>query len=200
MTEPTQPDKVTAAFNALWADATLGPEVRRRVKALYPDVQIPEDTYDPLVAPLKAELEALKAERDAERKAAAEAAEAAAKEKAEREQATVQQNFEAAIANARQKYNLTDEGFDKMCERIKATGNYADADAAAAWVAQQTPPPAQAGPYLGPQQLNLYSPDGEHEERLKLLHRSPDKFLDAELRDFAADAAKYCAEAGFPYQ
>lgn len=191
--ETPQTDRVREAFNALWGDKTLGAQVRAKVKEIYPDVQTPEDQFDPYVAPLKAELEAMRAERAAEK-------EAAATEKVEREKVAAQANLEASLEAARRKFNLTGDGFDKMCERMKATGNYTDAEAAAAWVVQQTPLPAAPGPYLGPQNINLFG-SSEKDENFALLHADPQgRFLDAEFTAFMKDPAGYCAEAGFAYQ
>src|SRR5581483_11507755 len=138
-------------FNEFWNDSgEAGRALRAKAKEKWPtDVKLPEEAAEPLVAPLRARLEeteaALKAMRD-EREA----------EKKEREENKAKLDLESALSAARSRYNLTDDGFDKMVARMKETGNYTDADAAAAWVAQQTPPPAAPGPYLGPQNINLF--------------------------------------------
>lgn len=178
-------------FNELWNSNTdAGRALRAKAKEKYPDARLPEDIAEPAVAPLREanaalqkRLDAMEEERAAEKKA--------------REEAAAQTNLETALANARQRFNLTDEGFDKMCERMKATGNYTDAEAAAAWVAQQTPPPAPPGPYLGPQNINLYG-SSEPNPQFELLHKDPSgRFLDEEFRQFIADPDKYVRDAGF---
>ncbi len=180
----------TELFNDPASEA--GRALRAKAKEKNPNLRLPEDAAEPLVAPLRAELEALRAER-AEEKAEREA------EKKQREDDAAKNNLEAALSGARQRFNLTDEGFDKMVARMKETGNYADAEAAAAWVAQQTPVPAAAGPYLGPQALNLAG-SAVFDEKFALLHKDPmGQFLDAEFREFMADPQKYSADAGFPY-
>ena len=108
----------------LWLDGDIGEKIRKAAKAKFPDAKILDDTVAPFVAPLKAENAALK-----ERLDKMEADRAAEREAAEKHSA--QTNLESALARARQDYNLTDEGFDKMVARMKETGNYADADAAA---------------------------------------------------------------------
>ena len=179
-------------FNEVFNDtqSEAGKALRAKAKEKNPNLRLPEDAVEPMVAPfreenaaLKARLDALEAERAEERKAA--------------EDAKARGDLESALAGARQRYNLTDEGFDKMVARMKESGNYADADAAAAWVAQQTPPPQAPGPYLGPQNINLFG-SAEKDERFALLHSDPmGKFLDAEFREFTSDPDAYVRSAGF---
>ena len=140
MAEATQAQiRAQELLEQLWLDGDIGEKIRKAAKAKFPDAKILDDTVAPFVAPLKAENAALK-----ERLDKMEADRAAEREAAEKHSA--QTNLESALARARQDYNLTDEGFDKMVARMKETGNYADADAAAAWVASKTPPAAPAGP------------------------------------------------------
>jgi hypothetical protein len=178
-------------FNELWNDSSeAGRLLRAKAKEKYPETKLPEEAAEPLVAPLRAELEAMRAEREAER------AERKA-EKEEADQAKAQANLDSMLTNARNRYNLTDDGFDKMVARMKEQNNYTDADAAAAWVAQQAPKPTAPGPYLGPQDINLFG-SSEKNEAFELLHRDPmGKFLDNEFREFTADPDKYVREAGF---
>jgi len=182
----SRPDPVTdrarALVNKLWGDPELGAKVRKAAKDLFPDVSIPEDQVDPVIAPLKgqleatqAELKALKEEREAEKRAAAEAA--------------TQRSLESALEAARKKYSLTDEGFAKMVERMKEKQNFTDAESAAAWVASETPPPKPtSGPSWTPQALDLYG--SKHaDEKFKLLHSDPDAFFDMEVKDILDAAA-----------
>jgi hypothetical protein len=172
---------------------TGGPMAAIKAKEKNPNLRLPEDAVEPLIAPYREANDALKARLDAMEAERAE-------EKKTREDDAAKNNLEAALAGARQRFNLTDEGFDKMVARMKETGNYGDAEAAAAWVAQQTPPPQAPGPYLGPQLLNLAG-SAQYDEKFALLHKDPmGAFLDSEFREFLADPVKYSAEAGFPYQ
>lgn len=178
-------------FNEMWNDGgEAGRAMRAKAKEKWPtDVKLPEEAAEPLVAPLRAQLEetqsalkAIREEREAEKKLA--------------EENKAKLDLESALANARNRYNLTDDGFDKMVARMKETGNYTDADAAAAWVAQQTPPPAAPGPYMGPQNLNLFG-TAEKDERFALLHADPSgRFLDAEFSEYAKDPRQYVIDAG----
>ncbi len=174
-------------LDKLWTDGKLGAEVRAKAKELYPDVRIPEDDINPVLAPALAELQAARDELKAER-------ESIAKERSDAADAATKLNLESQLDAARNRFNLTDDGFDKMVARMKETGNYTDAEAAAAWVAQQTPPPKAPANYLGPQALN-FAGSAEQDERFKLLHTDPGgKFLDKEFNDFFADPDKYVQE------
>ena len=185
-----QVDRVRDAFNKLWADTDLGPQVRKKVKELYPDVALPEDAAEPVVAPLRAQLDRLEAE-NAKMREEREAEKAAAAER------SAQQSINDRLDAARKRFNLTEEGFDMMVAHMKETQNYTDAEGAAAWVVQQTPPPKPTGPYLGPQNINLFG-TAEKDERFALLHKDPmGAFLDQEFRDFTADPDKYIRDAGF---
>jgi hypothetical protein len=182
-------------FSELFNDpaSEAGKALRAKAKEKNPNLRLPEDAVEPLIAPYREANDALKARLDAMEAERAE-------EKKTREDDAAKNNLEAALAGARQRFNLTDEGFDKMVARMKETGNYGDAEAAAAWVAQQTPPPQAPGPYLGPQLLNLAG-SAQYDEKFALLHKDPmGAFLDSEFREFLADPVKYSAEAGFPYQ
>lgn len=169
-----------------WNDPDLGPAIQKKVKSLFPDAKTNDDVFGPVVAPLKGELaetrkelEALRAERAAEKKAA--------------EEASMKRSLDEALTTARQKYNLTEEGFDKMVARMKETGNYGDAEAAAAWVASKTPPAPVAGPSWKPQSMNLFG-SKKFDEALAELHRDPQEYMDNQLAQFVADPDAYVAE------
>ncbi len=195
MADPTDNNaRALELFNELWADpqSEAGRALRAKAKEKY-GVALPEDAAEPVIAPLRAENEALKTRLDAIE------AERAAEKKAN-EDKSVQDGLLAQLETARRKYNLTEGGLDLAVARMKETGNYTDADAAAAWVLQQQPKPAAPGPYLGPQNIDLFG-SAKYDERFALLHKDPmGAFLDAEFAEFTADPAKYCADAGFPYQ
>lgn len=179
-----------ALMDRLLKDSKLGPDVRKIAKEAFPDVEFAEDRFDAQLAPMREALEATQKElkeereqREADRKAAADAA----------QEQSMRTNMDSAFG----KYHLTADGAQKAVDRMKETGNFTDFEAAAAWVAGQQPRAAEAGPYLGPQALNLYG-TAEQDERFSLLHRDPmGKFLDAEFREFAADPDAYVRSAGF---
>lgn len=195
MADELTPEQVIAQrsqklVDALWADKTVGASVRARAKELFPDVSIPEDNINPLIAPVREQMDALKAELDKER-------EERAAERKEREETSQRQSMEQMLDAARNRFNLTDDGFDKMVARMKETGNYQDAEAAAAWVAQQQPAP-QVGNKANflPKRLDFFEHTGEGEasEDFKLLHRDPVAYMDKSLNDFVNDPDKYIRE------
>ena len=187
MAEATQAQiRAQELLEQLWLDGDIGEKIRKAAKAKFPDAKILDDTVAPFVAPLKAENAALK-----ERLDKMEADRAAEREAAEKHSA--QANLESALARARQDYNLTDEGFDKMVARMKETGNYADADAAAAWVASKTPAAAPAGPTWRSQDLNLFG-SKDKDEALAKLHRDPEGFRDDAIEEFYRDPDKFTRE------
>jgi|SRR5215472_1174677 len=172
--------------NALWNDAELGSKIREKAKAKFPDITLPEEGMVPVTKPLTDKIAVLeetiaqlKSENEDQKKARADA--------------EMKRGLEEALDKARRNYNLTDEGFDKMVARMKETGNLTDADAAAAWVAQQTPPPKAPGPVWGAQALDLFGSKNE-DEKWKTLHRDPVKYMDDELSEFVRDPDKYVRE------
>lgn len=170
-------------IDKLWSDGKVGKDVRAHAKEMFPDITLPDDQIEPTLAPLRAEAEEMRNELKAIRE------ERAAEVKA-RDEARTQQNLEAALTAAGSKYHLTGDGFDKMVAHMKETGNYTDAEGAAAWVAQQTPPPQAPGPSWAPQDLNLFG-TSERDEKLALLHRDPVKYQDAEIMEMLRDPDKY---------
>lgn len=175
-------------LDALWNDTTgEGAKVRAKAKELFPDLRLPEDNMAPALEPMKAELAKMQADLQAERD------DRAAEKKAAEESAT-RLNLEKSLDDARAKFRLTDEGFDLMVQRIKDKGNYTDIEAAAAWVAQQMPPPAAPGPSWKPSRLTAFDPSDVDD--LKRLHASPTDFMDDEMAKFAADPDGFTRQWG----
>jgi hypothetical protein len=173
-------------IDALWNDKEMGPKVQKLVKEKY-NVRVPLDDIEPSISPLAARLDEMAADLKAEREARAAEKKAADEEK---QKLTMEQ----ALDGARRKYNLTDEGFDKMVARMKETGNYYDADAAGAWVAQSAPPKDVPGPTWMPQDINLFGTK-DRDESLALLHKDPSgKFFDNEVSELLRDPDKYVRE------
>ena len=170
-------------FLALMKNPKANPIVREQAKALFADVEFPEDNIDPVLEPVRAETKALREELEALRKERAE-------EKEAREAQASKANLEDALNAARQRYNLTDDGFDKMVARMKETANYTDAEAAAAWVAQSAPKPASARSSYGPQDIDLFGSGHESsDERVRLLHTDPERFFDTEVEAILSEMA-----------
>ena len=186
-TVPQIPIEMQRAYdlvNALWHDGEVGAKIRATAKTRY-NIQLPDDAVDSMVGPLKKEIADLKKEREDERAAAA---------KAKQEDAETKQrdNIEAAIMSARNKFNLTEDGFNKMIARMKDTQNFTDAEAAAAWVVSSEPPPKAQTPSWAPKLLDLKG--NLAKEKVKLLHDDPLAFEEQELQEFVNDPDKYVQE------
>ena len=179
-------ERAAKLLDSLWNDGKVGPALRAKTKELFPEVSLPDDQFEPIVSPMREALEATTAELKALR-------EERAAEKKANEAAAFQTDFESRIAAARDKFRLTPEGFDAMVSRMKETQNYTDADAAAAWVKSQEPPPKAAGPSWAPSKLDLFG-SSNTDERYRLLHTDPQAYQDAELMEFVADPDKYVRE------
>lgn len=169
-----------------WNDPDFGPALQRKVKAKFPDAKTNDDVFGPILKPvadradkLEKELEKLREERAEERKAS--------------DEAKLKQTLDESLTAARQRYSLTEEGFDKMVARMKETGNYSDAEAAAAWVASKTPPAPVAGPSWRPQSMNLFG-SKKYDEAMAELHRDPQDYMDSQLAQFVSDPDGYVAE------
>lgn len=184
MAEATQPDPYRTLVDKLWNDGTLGAGVRKAAKELYPNLTLPDEQIEPVVAPLKAENKALQERLDKIEKERAE-------ERKANEETRSRQTLEQSLEAARTKYNLTADGFDKMVSRMKETSNFTDAEAAAAWVAQQTPPPKAPTPNWAPKSMNLFGTKDGRDEKFKLLHSDPMEYLDSELQEFVNNPDAY---------
>ena len=166
-----------------WNDPEIGPKFQAKAKSLFPDAKTNEDVVGPMLAPYKNELEMTRKELKEFR----DTVEAERKERADAQQ---KQSLQDALEGARRAYNLTEEGFDKMVARMKETGNYSDAEAAAAYVASKTPPAPVAGPSWAPQDLNLFG-SKRGDEAFKQLHLDPQGYMDAQLDEFVKDRDGY---------
>jgi len=171
---------------ALWNDSSVGPILQKTAKSKWPEVATVDEQFAPVVGPLKAENEKL-----AKRLADLEAERAA--EKKASEEGKQKQSLEAALEKARTKYNLTEEGFDKMVTRMKETGNYYDAEAAASWVSSNTPPVNVQGPTWAPERVNFQG-SNKYDEAFKELHRNPEGYMDSQLSTFLKDPDGYVRE------
>ena len=185
---PATQTEIRAAqlVEALWSSADLGPSVREQAKKLFPDIRLPEEA--PVIAPLKAETEAMRARLEKLETELAERDRKSGEEKAF-------SDLEGAVNKAVSKFGLTDEGRAAMLDRMKETRNYTDVEAAAAWVAHSKPQTPTAGPSwaTGDRRANLFG-SAERDDRYKALHLDPEGFLESELRNFASDPDRYVNE------
>ncbi len=178
-------------YDALLKDKSLSAAVKKKTTEIFPDVDFPElAEAEAAVAPVQAKLDKLMEELAKER-------EERAKEKEERESADFTRKFEERIQAAREKYSLTDEGFEKMTERMKSLKNYEDADAAAAWVAQQTPAPARVNKAdWMPMRIGQEQSIRENKELMDLLHTDPQGFELHMIQEFLDSPDDFTRAAG----
>ena len=101
--------------------------------------------------------------------------------------------MQSRLEAARSKFNLTDHGLQLAVDRMKETGNYADAEAAAAWVIQSAPKPAAPGPTWAPSAADFYGSKNASDE-WAMLHKDPQAYQDAQLNAFVADPDGYTRE------
>lgn len=162
-------------------------DFRRKAKEIIPGLTIPEDNLDPVVAPLKAELDQAKGE-------IAKLTDTMTKWQAEQSDGRAEADMRAKLDAAAQEFGLTDEGRAKMIERMKETGNFTDPQSAAAWVVAKTPAPKPTNnPSWLPQALNPFG-SAEKDEAWEKLHTNPEKYRDDVLAQFAADPIGFTNE------
>src|ERR1700674_2289199 len=130
---PVQYQRAAELIDALLYDKDIGETVRKKAKEKYADIRLPDDTVNPIVEPLKKQLDEMA-------KTLADEREERKKERESAAEAKTKTTLQDALEGARRSYNLTEGGFEKMGARMKETGNYSDADAAAAWVISKEPP------------------------------------------------------------
>jgi hypothetical protein len=151
-----------------------GVEFKRLAKAVDGTLQFTDlDMADRIQKPLEEKLtatEAALAKINEEREA----------EKLAKQQTETVSALNADVDGAVKKFGLTDDGRKKMTERMQEKGNL-DAEAAAAWVASQTPKarPEGVGSFA-PSALNLYG-SAEKDDNFAALHQDPQRWQDAEI-------------------
>ncbi|HEY4355945.1 MAG TPA: hypothetical protein VGN16_09375 [Acidobacteriaceae bacterium] len=183
-------DSVTRAqqlVDKLWADKSpTGAAVRKQAKELFPEITIPDEQAELAVAPLQAKLE--KTEADLQKLLE----KVSARDKAD-DDMRAESAMSMKLQSARKNFGLTDAGYDKMVERMKETGNFSDAEAAAAYVVSQMPKPApSSSPSWLPEAANLFGTQ-QRDEQFEALHKDPRKYMDDQLREFARDPDAYVA-------
>lgn len=177
-----------------WSDPNLRPGLRKHLKETMPDFRVPDDDFEVLTAPIRQQNEALAKQVGDLVDTLKKRDEDAAKRDQESRDALYANKFEAAC----QRFNLTDEGRQKVIDRMKETGAYGDPLAAAAYIVSQEPPAAPNGALWGNNTLNFAgSAEKSDLERYKLLHSGldgPGKYLEAEIRDaFGPNSKEYVA-------
>jgi hypothetical protein len=177
-------------IDQLWNDPTYGAAVRAKAVELFPDIKdkLPETTTAPIIKPLADKIDATAASvaKILERM------DADLKERTERDtEAQFKTKVDAAVA----RFNLTDDGVQKVYAHMKETGNYTDVMGAAAFIAANAPKPTQTSnpPSWLPKSMNLFGSQ-KADEAFADLHRNPQAYMDAQLQEWARDPEAYVRE------
>lgn len=170
-------------IDALWNDGEVGKKIQQAAKAKWNDIKTTDDVMSPIIEPHLNKMKALEEKYE-------KLLEERMEEKRATEDERVKVKLEEQLEKARRDYNLTEEGFNQMVDRMKATGNYSDAEAAAAYVASKAPPAKVAGPTWAPQDLDLFGSKNRNDALVEL-HRDPMGYMDSQLSEFVSDPDKY---------
>lgn len=174
-------DRLRKVIQKVWRDPEIGAAVRKHAKDVVPDLPLPEDDLEPVLAPLRNENKKLADSLEKISKLLEKRDEDDAKKVTERRDA----DYAAMIEEAAKRFSLTGEGRDKMIERLREFPS-TDPMAAAAYVVSQNPPPPPPGPLYGSNVLNFAgSSDPGTDDLYKLLHSGPmgpEKYLEAHIQ------------------
>ena len=122
---------------------------------------------DEALGKINADLKALREEQAADKKATA--------------QAKAEADLLTRVESVKKDFRFTDEGMEKVFDRMRAQ-NSADVEGAAAYVASQLPKakPADTGSSYAPQSLNLYG-SAEQDAQWADLNRDPLRWFDKQV-------------------
>lgn len=179
-------NRAVELLNRMINDPSDGLAVKRKIKALVPDANFPElAVIDNASAPIKAAL----AQAEVFNKSLSDRLD---KWEASHKDAKEEGEIQAQLDSVKKQYSFTNEGMQKVVDRMKAKNN-PDAESAAAWVAAQerkAQPVAHSA--LLPSALNLFG-SNTADENWEALNRDPQKWMDNELvtmiNEFAAQDA-----------
>lgn len=181
-------------LQSLWNDKEEGLNIKKRAKAKFPELHVPElDTIDSVTKPYDQKLSKM----EDENKQLRERFDKYERERIERDE---EAEFSKDLDGAFKKYSLTEDGKKKAIDRMREKKSL-DAEAAAAWVVSQEPKQkATASSNYLPQSMNLYG-STEQDDKWGDLNKDPVKFADREianiLSDFAnGDGGKYVEMGG----
>ena len=167
-------NRAVALLDRLWSDPKEGMSFKKKVKELLPDTKIPElDIVESVTAPLIADIEARKEENKklAERLDNWEKSQTDLKE---------ENALQARLDRAKKQYSFTDDGMQKLVDRMKAEKS-ADVEATAAWVAAQerkSKPITDSA--LMPTAMNLYG-SNQADENFADLNKDPIGWAEREM-------------------
>lgn len=172
--------KAAQLLDKLVTDPEHGAAAKRMIKKINPEANFPEvDIEDRVTAAVAERTAAFDAKVKAWEDKQAERDKAA-------EDARIESDFAKRLDAVKGRYRLTDEGVDKIIERMRAQ-NSPDVEAAAAWLNEQTAKPAPPpGSNLLPSTLDLWGTQSK-DEAFKALHDNPMSYFDREVRAVLAD-------------
>lgn len=166
----------------LWDHPKHGAALKRAAKEVRPELRVPEiDVAEPLLAPIREELEESK-------KSAAELREEIAKDRKEREDEKALGDLSSKLTAAQRKHRLTDEAMAEV-KKIMVDRGVSDPEIAAQYVvANIEAPRAVKGSNFGPTDANIFGIDGKsEEENIKALHDNPVRWMDKVVPEIMAE-------------
>jgi hypothetical protein len=173
--------RALALLNRVADHPQLGTQFKRMAKQVdstlrFQDIEAADAVQQPIMAELtKAQERIAKLESDREA------------ERVQRETESHMRSLTGDMDTAAKKFGLTDEGVTAMKTRMTEKGSL-DAEAAAAWVASQSPraQPSEATGAFAPAALNLFG-SSEKEERWEKLNTNPDAWMTEEIQRALAE-------------
>lgn len=178
--------RATNLLDSLWNDKDKGLEFKRMVKEKVPTARVPElDLIDAVTKPRDEKMSKLEEmnKKLSDRLDAWETKELNSKEESE---------FRSELNGVRTKYKFTDEGMQKVINRMQEKKN-PDAEAAAAWVLSQEPKSSPTAPSNAagfPTKANLYGV-GKQDDEWKELNQDPVAFADKEIMNILSNPEQY---------
>lgn len=172
-------------LDGLWNSKTVGNKFKRALKEHNPNFSIPEiDIIDEARKPVDEKLTAQDKTIEALQKRLDDRD---AKDKDEKEE----HNLKQEIEGVKKKYSLTEEGLNKVIDRMKEKKSY-DPEAAAAWVMAQQPKTQLAkDSKLGlPGKIDLYG-SASKDEAWADLNKDPMGFFDKEAERIFSNPEDY---------
>jgi hypothetical protein len=170
-------------LNQVWHDPEVGAQVRKRAKALNPQINIPDE--HPVALEVKSELSATQKRLEAMEKMYQE----------EREKATqreMETDLRSRLGKAQDRFKLTDDGLQGTIKLMQER-QISDPEAAAALYVDSLPKskPSTASSNIFPGEFNLFGTKAK-DDNWEKLHTNPDNFF----RDVVNDVFREMPVAG----
>lgn len=195
LTPPTMNQiRAEKLVETMFLDPELGAKAHGFAAKLFPDIKphpntiIRQTVVEPEIASIREQNKSL------EEKLAKALERLDARDKHDEEQKTLEE-MRTSVKSAVSKYALTPEGEQKMLDWMRENKVY-NAEAAAAVVVHNAPPPAASGPSWAPRKNDFYGSASGKDEAFAELQKDPSgTFLDAEIGKFLKDPDQYAREA-----